>query len=142
MVESSCSVSYPIVPPPVVSITGSPVDSDFFTGLRLTLICSIHIPQNLQSMPWTVSAYWTKAGSRIISNSRVIVEETVVMVQPLLYQSTLVFNSLDRSRDESGEYTCTASINSSMSSSAYSIEITSTWCIEHLYYDLANICPY
>ena len=88
---------------------GSPVDSDFFTGLQLTLTCSIHIPEVLLSEPVEVSAQWSRDGSPLTSNAHVTVGEGVERVGPLLYVSTVVFSSLDGSRD-SGDYTCTGKV--------------------------------
>lgn len=96
--------------PPTVSITGSPIDTDYFTGLQLNLTCSIHIPPEFSSLPITVSARWTKSGSTLLSNSRVTVGERLVRVGPRVYQTSLAFTSLDGSRGDEGNYTCSASI--------------------------------
>ncbi len=115
----------PSVPPPAVTITGFPVDSDFFTGLELNLTCSIHIPQVVDSPAIAVSAQWSKDGSILTSSDYVTVGDDPVRVGPLLYQSTVVFSSLDGARD-TGEYTCTGRVNSSdPATSAFTVTVPS-----------------
>ena len=96
--------------PPTVTITASPIDSDYFTGLRLTLTCSIQIPLELSSLPIIVSAQWTKFGSALVTNSRVTVGEIPVRVGLNVYQVSLVFSSLDRTSGDEGNYTCTGNV--------------------------------
>ena len=98
------------VPPLTVVITGSPINSNFFTGLQLNLTCHIHIPSELLSVPISVTAQWTMSGTALTSNSRLTVGEEPVEVGPLLYQSSLVFNSLDR-RGDNGNYTCSVTVD-------------------------------
>ena len=98
------------VPPPTVVITGSPINSNFFTGLQLNLTCHIHIPSELLSVPISVTAQWTMSGTVLTSNSRLTVEEELVQVGPLLYQTSLVFNSLD-GRVDNGNYTCSVTVD-------------------------------
>ncbi len=97
--------------PPTVTITGSPIDSDYFTGLRLTLTCSIRVPLELSSLPINVSAQWTKSGAVLVTNSHVTVGEVPVRVGlTTVYQASLGFSSLDESRGDEGSYTCTGNI--------------------------------
>ena len=98
------------VPPPTVVITGSPINSNFFTGLQLNLTSHIHIPSELLSVPISVTAQWTMSGTVLTSNSRLTVEEEPVEMGPLLYQTSLVFNSLDEMEDN-GNYTCLVTVN-------------------------------
>ncbi len=113
------------VPPPVITITGTPTYSDLLAAPQPSLTCSIHIPQLVESLPINVSAQWSKDGSLLTSNSRVTVREDPVRVRALLYQSTVVFSSLDGARD-SGEYTCTGRVNSSdPASSAFTVALHS-----------------
>ncbi len=116
----------PSVPPPTVTITGSPVDYDFFTGLQLNITCSIQILQYVDSLAIDVSAHWSKDGSILLtSGDHVTVGDDPVRVGHLLYQSTVVFSSLDESRDN-GEYTCRGRINSSQpATAAFTITVPS-----------------
>ena len=50
------------------------------------------------------------SGTDLTSNSRLTVKEDPVQVGPLLYQTSLVFNSLDR-RLDNGNYTCSVTVN-------------------------------
>ena len=101
----------------MVTITGSPADSDLLTSPQPTLICSIHIPQVVESLGLAVSVQWSKNGSALTSSSLVTVESSAVRVGPMLYQSTVVFSSLDGVRDN-GVYTCTGIVNSTESATA------------------------
>ena len=95
----------------VVFLRGVPVDSNFFTGLQLNLTCIIHIsPTELDvSTLIYVSAEWSKSGTILTTNSRVTVDEGPVAVGPLQYQTSLLLNSLDKTRDV-GNYTCTVHV--------------------------------
>ena len=42
-------------------------------------------------------------------------------------QSTLVFNSLDGARGDSGDYTCTGAINTTVTATVYRVKIHSEW---------------
>ena len=95
----------------VVFLRGFPVDSNFFTGLQLNLTCIIHIsPTELDvSTLMAVSAEWSKSGTILTTSSRVTVDEGPVAVGPLQYQTSLLLNSLDNTRDM-GNYTCTVHV--------------------------------
>ena len=95
----------------VVFLRGVPVDSNFFTGLQLNLTCIIHIsPTELDvSTLIYVSAEWSKSGTILTTNSRVTVDEGPIAVGPLQYQTSLLLNSLDKTRDI-GYYTCSVHV--------------------------------
>ena len=95
----------------VVFLRGFPVDSNFFTGLQLNLTCIIHIsPTELDvSTSMAVSAEWSKSGTILTTNTRVTVDEGPVTVGPLQYQSSLLFKSLDKTRDK-GDYSCSVHV--------------------------------
>ena len=57
-----------------------------------------------------VSSQWSKSSSVLTSNSRVIVDDGTVVAGPLLYQSSLVFTSLDETRGDNGDYTCSVTV--------------------------------
>lgn len=112
-----------------MTITGSPIDSDLFTGLQFYLTCSIYIPLVLESVPITVSAQWSKSDSTLVSNSRLLVE-MVVEISPLLYEISLNFSSLNGTGGDDGNYTCTVWLTLSgaegvTESATYSIYIQS-----------------
>ena len=95
----------------VVFLRAFPVDSNFLTGLELNLTGIIHIsPTELDmSTLMAISAEWSKSGTILTTNSRVTVDEGPVAVGPLQYQTTLLLNSLDKTRDV-GNYTCTVHV--------------------------------
>ena len=97
-----------IAPGVAVDIRGYPIDSNFFTGLQLNLTCTIQVL--LETSPLlTIFTNWRKSDSRLSSNSRVTVEELPVQVGPQLYHTSVLFNSLNQTRDE-GEYMCAVSL--------------------------------
>ena len=57
----------------------------------------------------SVSSQWNKSSSVLTSNSQVSVDKGAVEVGPFLYQSSLVFSSLDGDRDN-GDYTCSVTV--------------------------------
>ena len=95
----------------VVFIRGFPVDSNFFTGLQLNLTCIIHISPTGLDVPTSmaVSVDWSKSGTSLTTNSGVTVDKGPVEVGPLQYQTSLLFESLDKTRDE-GDYTCSVHV--------------------------------
>ena len=95
-----------------MDIKGYPIDSDFFTGLQLNLTCTIQVSLEI-SLPMTVFTEWSKSGFPISSNSRITVEELPVKVGPQLYHTSVLFNSLDQTRDE-GEYMCAVGLTLSL----------------------------
>ena len=102
--------SFPyIVPAPSVNITTSPVQSDFYTGLRLNLTCLTQLATPM-GYDVDVSADWSKSGSTLTSDSRVSVGEEAVEVEQLLYSTSLVFSSLDQTMGDTGDYTCTVTV--------------------------------
>jgi len=104
MVFSSYSV-----PAPVVTLTPFPVHSHFYTGLQLNLSCLIRLAEPIEYHA-TVSVDWSKSNSTLVSDSRVTIEEPR-KVEPFLYRSSLVFNSLDGARGDEGEYVCTVTVS-------------------------------
>ena len=57
------------------------------------------------STSMAVSAEWSKSGTSLTTNSRVTVDKGPVEVGPLQYQTSLLFESFDKTRDE-GNNTC------------------------------------
>ena len=88
------------------SILGYPTNSNFFTGLQLNLTCFITFSYTIydQIQHVNVRATWTRSGSALDNNiDRNVVELYEVGTQQ--YQTSVLFNSLDKARDE-GLYTC------------------------------------
>ena len=56
-----------------------------------------------------VSAEWSKSGTILTTNSRLTVDEGPEAVGLLQYQTSLLFESLDKTRDM-GNYTCTVHV--------------------------------
>ena len=102
------------IPAPDISITPSPVLSHFFSGLQLNLTCLIRLATPVE-YEVSVSARWSKSGSALTSDGRVSAEEEAVEVEPHVYSSTLVFSSLDKTRGDDGNYTCTVTISAASS---------------------------
>ena len=96
-------------PSPNVTITGSPINSHYFSGLQLNLTCHIQVQMPME-YGVSVSSQWSKSGSVLTSNSRVSVDDGTVAAGPLLYRSSLVFTSLDGTRGDNGDYTCSVTV--------------------------------
>ena len=73
----------------------------------------------------SVSSQWVKSGTILTSNSQVSVDKGAVEVGPLLYQSSLVFSSLNGDRDE-GNYTCSVTVSLFDTSNLLPVTITAT----------------
>ena len=58
----------------------------------------------------SVSPQWSKSGTALTPSSRVSVDEEAIEVEPLLYQSRLMFTSLDENLDD-GNYACLVTVN-------------------------------
>ena len=97
-------VSYPSVPPPSLTITGSPVDEGFHTGLLLTLTGRAEFLA--LNIPITVVGSWTKDNSPdFTSDGRVSIKGPVLVESsPKVYETTLTVDVLDRARGDSGNY--------------------------------------
>ena len=95
----------------VVVLRSFPVDSNFYTGLELNLTCIIHISPTVLDVPTSMAIFadWSKSGASLTTNRRVTVDKGPVEVGPLQYQTSLLFESLDKTRDE-GNYTCSVHV--------------------------------
>ena len=109
--ETIAVPSVTAIPQPSVTITSSPINSHYFSGLQLNLTCRIQL-QMPRGYRVGVSSQWSKSGSVLTSNSRMSVDNRAVAVGPLLYQSSLVFTSLDATRGDNGDYTCSVTVSS------------------------------
>ena len=86
-----------------------------------------------------VSSQWSKSGSVLTSNNRVSVDRTVV-AGPLLYQSNLVFTSLDGTRGDNGDYTCSVTVRpiNVLHLRPVTVSVTHTVTVE----SKKNLCDY
>ena len=72
-----------------------------------------HTAKRVFKQHFTVTAEWSKLGSVLTSSNRITVPENrmTVQVNPLVYSSTLVFSSLDRTKGDEAQYTCSATVS-------------------------------
>ncbi len=97
--------NFPVLPPRL-NITTSPISTHFFGGLRINLTCYIHLHSSIEH-PLELSYIWIKP-STISTHT----EEDIVQLEPLLYQTSLVIDELDRGGGDDGEYSCRINISS------------------------------
>ncbi len=84
-----------IVPPPTLTITGTPVDEGFHTGLPLTFTGRAQFSPAVDT-PLDVTVVWTKTtSSDLTADDRVTLTEAVMVgVSPMVFESTLSVNVL------------------------------------------------
>ena len=101
----------PTVPPPTITITGSPQDEGFHIGLLLTFTGRAEF--NLAvDIPLNVSSAWSKTTpSSDLSNAN-ITTAVQVMENPTVYETNLTLHLLDTEGD-SGNYIITFITSSS-----------------------------
>ena len=99
----------PLVPPPsAVTVTASP-NGTIFTGSSLTLTCSIELSEAV-NITVTVNTVWSgPPGTQFTTTTSVATRMTATT-----YTSTATISSVETS--DSGEYTCTATVNSTSNS--------------------------
>ena len=104
-------VSPPTVPQPAISITGSPRDDGFSTGLELDLVCEVELDAAVDSGV-VVTRTWTKDGNTLSPDgSRLtLTEPTKVQESPQVYQTNVSFNTLEFRAGDSGRYVCSVTI--------------------------------
>ena len=98
-------------PLPTITITGSPINSHYFSGLQLNLTCHIQLSMSRDYYKVRVSSRWSKSGTLLTSNDQVSVNERAEEVGPLRYESRLMFTSLDGTRGDNGDYTCSVTVS-------------------------------
>ena len=87
-----------------MTLTASP-DGTVVTGSSLTLTCTIELSEAVD-IPVTVSTVWNgPSGTQFTTTTSVATRMTVTF-----YTSTVTIGSVEAS--DSGEYTCTATVNS------------------------------
>ena len=88
------------------SIILYPINDNFYTGLQLNLTCFITISYTIydEVQLLNIHAMWTRSGDAIDNDfDRNVVE--LFEVGPMQYRTSVIFNSLDKARDE-GLYIC------------------------------------
>ena len=104
-----CNLCTFTVPPPSLTITGSPRDTDFFQGLDLTLKCNIILHSAVDS-PVALDSYWERNGTELTNSraGRIIVTDVAASTVPSNYESILRFNPMDV--NDTNTYSCTVTI--------------------------------
>ena len=97
------------VPTPTVTIV-SPRDSTAYAGSRFILHCTIQLNQTVDS-PVTFLVFWRRSGVLILNDTRTTVYN-VAQSGSHTYLSMVVFSTLSLTQD-SGQYTCEASVSAS-----------------------------
>ena len=93
------------VPPPLLTISGSPRNISFFQGLDLTFTCSITLNEAVDT-PVTVQGSWRRNEAELADDERIIISSPPMDAPP--YQTTVRFNLLSVS--DAGIYECTATV--------------------------------
>ena len=99
---------FPSVPPPILTITGSPRNTSFFQGLDLTFTCTITLDEVVDS-PVTVRGSWNRNGTIVMDGAddgRITINNPLMSAAP--YQTTLRFNLLKIS--DAGTYKCVVTV--------------------------------
>ena len=128
--------SPPSVPPPTLVITGAPVDVGFYSGLNLTFTGRAEFDPAVDT-PLVVNGVWSKTmpSSDLTADGRVGVLEPMPLQEgPAVYVSSLTVDSLDASRNDSGNYTLSLTISSSQPfTTGTSITTTRTITVSRTY---------
>ena len=100
---------------PSLTITGSPVDEGFHTGLLLTFTGRAEFNPAVDT-PLTVNGMWTKTNpsSNLTADSRVSIEgPRQAQERPMMvYETSLTVNLLDMGKGDSGDYMVRLNISS------------------------------
>ena len=100
---------------PSLTITGSPVNNGFHTGLLLTLTGRIEFNLAVDT-PLTVNGMWTKTNpfSDLTADSRVSIKGPHQVLDSLMmvFEIYLTVDTLSMSRGDGGDYTITLDISS------------------------------
>lgn len=98
-----------LVPPPILTITGSPRDADFFQGLDLTFTCSAEL-QSTVDTPVTLMATWMRNDTKLVEDDGYMtVTNVTVAALPHTYLTTVRLNPIDF--DDAGTYTCIVTVS-------------------------------
>ena len=91
-------------PVPLIAVTSNPTGI-ITVGSSVTLTCTVELSASVD-VPVTVNIVWTGPAGFMTTNTA----QPVMPGSTTTYISTAIVNSLGR--DQSGDYTCTATINS------------------------------
>ena len=110
-------VSLHTVPPPQITITGSPTNVTFFAGIRFILTCFIQLDPAVDTKV-SVTVMWYRSGTLLTNDSHITVfgasESTSIQ---LLYQSQVHFNPL--SGEDGGLFSCEAIVEPQIPHTAF-----------------------
>ena len=98
-------ISLHTVPPPQITISGSPVNDSFFAGILFNLTCNIQLDPAVDTEV-SVTGMWNISGTPLTSGGRITVFDTYASGGQLLYQTRVQFNPLSGVDD--GLFTCEA----------------------------------
>ena len=97
-----------IVPPPLMTISGSPRNTSFFQGLNLVFTCSIILDVAVDTSV-TVQGTWNRNGTDLLNQlneGRITISNPPLMTPS--YQTTVSFSPLNVS--DAGTYECNATV--------------------------------
>ena len=122
----------PIVPAPILSISESPINLDFFQGLDVTFTCNIVLNSAVNS-PITILARWNRNGTDLGTNvnKRISVTNASIAASTSTYNTTLRFNPLDL--QDVGTYTCEVTVLAEDAAFIFGITAYSMRNIRHIY---------
>ena len=102
-----------VVPSPIVEASANPTGT-IFAGNMLTLTCIITLDGGLSSMlnDLSVATVWTEGEQEVSTGDNIMVSGAAFVVGTT-YSSTLSFNTVHT--DDTGDYTCTATVSPSVS---------------------------
>ena len=97
------------VPPPTLTITGSPRDTDFFQGLDITFACNIELSSGIDS-PVVVESIWWKNETILESSNddRITVNNATEVMLPSIYPTSVRLNPMDF--DDADTYVCEVTV--------------------------------
>ena len=112
---------------PSLTITGSPVDEGFHTGLLLIFTGRAEFNPAVDT-PLTVNGMWTKTNpsSNLMADSRVTIKgPRQAQERPMMvYETSLTVNLLDMGRGDSGDYTIRLDISSLSFTTGTTVSLT------------------
>ena len=111
----------PTVPPPTITITGSPQDEGFHIGLLLTFTGRAEFDVAVD-MPLNVSSAWSKSDPFSDLSNTIITSIVEEMGKPMVYETNLTIY-LQNTMEGNGNYILTIIT----SSSAFTAGITDTY---------------
>ena len=98
------------VPPPSITLTGSPLDEDFHLGLLFTITGRAEFNHAVDTH-LNVDSYWSKANLLSDLSNANITSAVQVAVSPMVYVTNLTVYLLDMETD-SGDYSLTFNVTS------------------------------